>query len=420
MFFTLEDERARIKGSMDPLGSITLWVPFGRRLIANLTTVSTSVRGFTVLLLGRYFAARLINEGKARIEDALELFLHFEQVAGYVRIKAHDASDVRGVERVKATLAESSSAVPIGPQIMSDQKNYGLWGLFSVASRVSGLLPAGPVGLTPPAWDFVESDYVPRLRTVRSGLGALLTNGGTLRLGKRSRLFQCLAEVLSEDLSEPERAFYARTLRDAELVAEHDLPPGLQAQLAALMREEDLLETWLGKPEIVQLAEAAARRGKESLHGRLRDVIDLEALLAPAEALFQTVLARDGWQLAQVVDEVESAWEEVPGLDPNRWEAILPRVSQHAGKEIALCMDRTHAAFRDRDYENAIRALVEWNGLVMQRRGGAPWVRLEGSRLDVRFRDDEAPLPDTEELAVLWKNAYFLNSLREITRQIEA
>jgi hypothetical protein len=418
VFFTLEDERARIKGSMDPLGSITLWVPFGRRLIANLTTVSGSVRGFTVLLLGRYFAARLIDEGKAGVEDALKLFLHFEQMAGFARVKAHNASDVRGVERIRAALRESPKGAPIGPQILSDQKNYGLWGLFSVSGRVSGLLPAGPVGLTPHAWEFVEAEYLPRLRTVRSELNSLLKAGGTLRF--RKGLYQALATVLSKQVTESERVFYAQTLRDAELVGEDALPAGLQAQFAALMREEELLETWLGRREVVQLAEAAARKGQESLSLRLQEMIDLEALLAPAEALFKNLLARDGWQMTQVVDHVESCWDEIPGLDPKRWEGILPRVTQHAGKDIALCMDRTHAAFRSRDYPEAVRALVDWNGFVMKRRGGAPWVRFEGSKLDVRFRDDEAPLPDSEKLPNLWKNAYFLNSLREVTRQLEA
>jgi hypothetical protein len=65
MFLTLEDPRAKIQGSRDPLGAQPVWSGFGRKLVSNLTTVSNSVRGFTVLLLGHYFGERLIEEGKA-------------------------------------------------------------------------------------------------------------------------------------------------------------------------------------------------------------------------------------------------------------------------------------------------------------------------------------------------------------------
>ena len=44
MFLTLEDPRAQVKGSRDPLGVQPLWSGFGRHLVRNLTTVTTSVR----------------------------------------------------------------------------------------------------------------------------------------------------------------------------------------------------------------------------------------------------------------------------------------------------------------------------------------------------------------------------------------
>jgi hypothetical protein len=48
MFFTAEDERARIRGSVDPLGLLPVWSAFGRDIVGNLTTVSNSVRGFSI------------------------------------------------------------------------------------------------------------------------------------------------------------------------------------------------------------------------------------------------------------------------------------------------------------------------------------------------------------------------------------
>src|SRR5688500_7701403 len=91
MFLTLEDERARIKGSRDPLGTQLIWTEVGRQMVTNLTTVTTSLRGFTTLLLARYYAEKLIEEGKAKEEDALPLFLRFEQIAAYAREVVHAA-----------------------------------------------------------------------------------------------------------------------------------------------------------------------------------------------------------------------------------------------------------------------------------------------------------------------------------------
>ncbi|MFZ6183942.1 hypothetical protein [Nannocystis pusilla] len=65
-FLTQLDSRAAIKGSRDPLGVQSIWSRLGHRVVANLTTVSNSVRDFTVLLLGYYFAERVADEGGAR------------------------------------------------------------------------------------------------------------------------------------------------------------------------------------------------------------------------------------------------------------------------------------------------------------------------------------------------------------------
>lgn len=75
MFLTLEDLNAKIKGSRAPLGAQPIWALFARHVVTNLTTVSNSVRGFTILLLARYLCARLIEENVVARDDALNVFL---------------------------------------------------------------------------------------------------------------------------------------------------------------------------------------------------------------------------------------------------------------------------------------------------------------------------------------------------------
>ncbi len=114
MFLTLEDPNARIHGSRDPLGVQPVWASFGRHVVTNLTTVTTSIRGFTVLLLGRLLAEKMIEKGVVEERDALSIFLRTEQIGSYTRYLAHGVDgDIRGIERVKRFVSEHSSKVPI-------------------------------------------------------------------------------------------------------------------------------------------------------------------------------------------------------------------------------------------------------------------------------------------------------------------
>ncbi len=77
-FLTDIDSRAAIKGSRDPLGVQPIWTKLGRHVVGNLTTVSTSVRDFTTLLLGYYFAERVAESGGG--DSDLAVFLKWEQL----------------------------------------------------------------------------------------------------------------------------------------------------------------------------------------------------------------------------------------------------------------------------------------------------------------------------------------------------
>ena len=213
MFLTLEDPRARVKGSRDPLGVQPVWTAFGRHIVANLTTVTDSLRGFTVLLLGRYLGERLLREGKISEEDVVDVFLQTEQVCGYVRClglggDAGSEGRILGIERVRRRISEGGSTIKIGTTpdatILSDQKTYGLWGLFSVSARVSKLLREGPVGVTCKAREFIKCQYLPHLSPVLKRLETLVVSGGTLAVkpdGEKGTVTFSLGHLLSRRCS---------------------------------------------------------------------------------------------------------------------------------------------------------------------------------------------------------------------------
>jgi len=307
-----------------------------------------------------------------------------------------------------------------GACILTDQKVYGLWGLYTVSARVSGLVEDGPIGLTARARDFVEACYSPTLRGRGrwATLEALVRRGGTLNTARNQTVFRALREVFREKLTRDEVSFYAEMLRDARQVEPDVGVPGRQELLARLLeRHADLAEPF-GREEVTALAEAA-RPDDEGLSRELARVRRLEALLAPAEALFQFVQTRTGQRLPSVASEVRERWGSgVPHLE-EPFRDLAAEVEGASSRESVAALERCDAALAESEYEDAILALLDLNGVVMTARNAAPWVRIRDGKLDVRYRSIEHRFPDRDDLETLWRNSYFVDALKSVTAQLK-
>jgi len=325
-FLTLEDPNAKVRGSRDPLGTVPIWSAFARHVVTNITSVSSSVRGFTTLLLGRYFAARLIEDGTLPAEEALNVVLRTEQAAAYARHVAHSVEDdIRGIERVKRFLAEGRGKVTIQADrrglILSDQKVYGLWGLYSVAARRSGLLTDGTFGVTPIARTFIEQHYTKHLNGAEKPFLRLVAGGGTLTTHADDPVFAALARILPPAFTAPEIEFYGRQLRDAHTDQATE-GPTRQQRFSRLLELHTNLETPINREEVRTLATAAASTD-ETLATSLDRIIHLESILAPAAAVFDFVLTRTNQPPAEVGAAIRTRWgHRVPNLDPHAFEDL--------------------------------------------------------------------------------------------------
>lgn len=422
-FLTLEDPNARIRGSRDPLGTQPVWSRFARHVVTNLTGAANSVRNFSILLLGRYYAERLIERGDVSPEHALGVVLRMEQMGAYARYKGHGVTnDIRGIERVKRFEEENRGRVYIETGrrglILSDQRIYGIWGLYTVSARASGLVPEGPAGVTESARKLIEGEYLPHLRAAESRLMTLLVRGGRLDVRGKDPVFLALCRILPESYTPREVEFYARTLRDGLDVQEGG-NGGRQALFAQLLVDHTNLEGPLTREEVVTLAEAAKKRD-EQLGRSLRRIVHLESLLAPADALFDFVLAQHGRRTEEVAEILRQHWgPRVPNLDPDAFGQLLAEIRIAATAEQTAAMRRCHSALGAGKYDEAIPAVIAWNAEVMKARSSAPWVRVsERNTIDVRYRGAEHLLPEEDELPTLWRNQYFFDSLKKITRQL--
>lgn len=149
MFFTRVDPRKAVSEcSQGSAWDRPIWAGQGRKLIGNLTTVTTSVREFAVLIAAIEFSSEVLQiNPRASQRDAI---LVFEQVAAY-GLLAHDRLPARGVERARRRWMEGRFTISARPedQILSRQETpSGVLGLFASASRASGLVESRRLELT--------------------------------------------------------------------------------------------------------------------------------------------------------------------------------------------------------------------------------------------------------------------------------
>ena len=259
-FLTLEDPNAKIKGSRDALGTTPIWAAFARHIISNLTTQTISVRGFTILLLGRYLGTQLIESRRLPRESLLEIVLRMEQIGGHVRYAAHGSeSDTRGIERIKAFQEEGRGKVTISTDqrglILSDQKVTGLWGLYTVAAERSGMVPEDRRGVTEVAARFIEKHYLPTLEPALPSLMRLLERGGTLETRRKDPVFEALARVLPEAFTPAEIEFYRHHLCFAGNGTNN--ANGRQKLFCRLLAEHTKLDGPFDRGEMKRLSEEA-------------------------------------------------------------------------------------------------------------------------------------------------------------------
>lgn len=431
-FLTDLDTRAAIKGSRDPLGVQAIWTRMGRRVVGNLTTVSTSVRDFTVTMLGYYLAERVAEE--TGTSDDLNVFLRWEQLAAYARGGRNADWEFRGTERTRKNWDASGRirlATDSGSLILSDQKTYGLWGLYSVPSRSSGLIEGNPTRLTDEARRFVEANYLPLLDAKAmargEGLVGLLAKGSAeLRPGDRDRLlFDAVAKVLRRKFSTAERSFYVHHLIEGGAT---DSTQGGQRLLADAMKTAFDIDDWRLTPAGLNHLAKTCRSEPGDTGKEVAEYLDririAEQLLAPCVSLFSFLLSNDDQPLDEVASRVRKAWGPVlRSVDPKALEAIEPELVDASWERAsALRWLATANALASGDYVKAIGHLLDQNREVMVMRGGAaPWAEIRDGTLHVKFvAEDAGSLPTKAELPSHWIHSYFLDSLRTVALQLEA
>lgn len=427
-FFTALDPQARIAGSRDPLGVQPIWSHLGRTLVTNLTTVATSVRGFTTLMLGLHFASRLVEEEGHDETERLRFFLKLEQMVAWSRYAWQDETSgavdgIRGIRRVRRKWEAHERRLPLGlgpdAQILSDQKTYGLWGLYSMAARDSGLRERAVARLTDLArthllsrWQAVSSQE--GLRDDRGLMDLLVRDLPFEPVGRHKELALALARMMAPSLTDEEQRFYLE-----HLVHGKHGNNGPQARFWRHMETcNDDAGTWgqpFGLPELRRVRDAAHKAGDDDIVERLTWIADVESVLVPAGLLFEVVLASHGQAFDAVIREIRAAWGSRLGhIQAAGFRFALPRVAEAAGRTTAERLLQLAEALGDGDWAAAVELCLTQNAEVMAVRGSGPWAVVKDTLVDVRLRTEGVGLVDAARLPNLWVNPYYLGALKHV------
>jgi len=427
-FLTLLDKRAEVRGSRDPLGVQQIWSRLGRTVVANLTTVTTSVPDFVILVLGCHFAAVLADRSGLSVVDA---FLKWEQIAAYARFGAGDRN-FRGIDTVRERCeAPRGTVVALGiggdAQLLANQKSYGIWGLYSVAARSSGLVD--PDAQLTAAGNRLAALLLARLTPLQiEQIERLLVSDSTLDRNRQSVLLSAIADVLLRQTADQ------RALLRYHLAYGGDEPgddPGRceRQRLLADQLQQFTDDDWNLTATTLEAMAAKVGNSTQPLGNdvakALHRICAAESVLAPAAELFELALGADGCRLSDVAARVTETWgaalrsridlDAVAALRAEFFTGPMDRAeSEPRWQAIAI-------ALHEARYEDALRALIAHNATVMNARGGAAWIVLKAdSTLDVRFRDvSDVELSAGEDLRDLWRNPYFIEALRHIVRALK-
>jgi len=403
-FLSLLDDRAKPKGSRDPLGFELVWTHFGRKVVGNLTTITSSMDNFAVAILGFYWAeqrAAGLSE-QDRHEHIKHSFLRYEQLTGYLRCLA-GAGDVLGITRVRQRLEKNeplSLGLATGQQILSDQASYGLWGLYSAAARDTGLVEGQDRIPTTLGRELAEM-ILARLGSQATALQALIDSGRPFRKGQ----LESLAGSFIDAIRQP-------ALQERLLECLMAGPPGHQLQ-RAFWREVRTLVNGKARSALadyVALIDAVlARTSDLALKEELLAIKAIERAMVAANDLFNLCRRKDGAPMAEVIQ-----W-----LEANRNYDFLPAeipADPHMPRRQAL--GQIHGLLRSGDITGALAEVLALNRDVMQQRGGAPWVEVEnGKTLRVRVKTETIQIPGQKDLEHRWDYDYFIGSFLSIARQ---
>ena len=404
-FLSLMDDRAKPKGSRDPLGFELVWSYFGRQVIGNLTTITSSMDNFAVAILGFYWVNNLEPpnvQADDQHERVREHFLRYEQLAGYLRCYGN-GTDIMGITRIRRRIADDSREITLGmsaeQQILSDQASYGLWGLYSVAASDTGFV----TGQNRTVTKFGE----PIARKILDQLGSAENEIKDLWLNDAPFSRESLQQLSGPFMRAIQHNDVQEPLLKALLSGNSNQP--VQRELWNITRNIFSRNSQKPRNKAEFIEFVLAQGPSECLAARLRDIVAMERVLVAANNVFHYCRRKNGEKLDSILVALAGRNYNYSHLPDTLPTGNFPRRSQI---ECILQAFKTE----NKKAETVIEEIIRLNRNVMQQRNGAPWLEIDSGGLRVKVESEKAELRSQENLETHWDHDYFLGSYLNIAR----
>ncbi len=404
-FLSLLDDRAKPKGSRDPLGFELIWTHYGRQVIGNLTTITGSLTNFAVAIIGFKWAndchAQLPEvDRQPRIRDS---FLRYEQLAAYLRHLSGD-TQIMGITRVQQRMGDRKSKVSFGidpdSQILSDQASYGLWGLYSSAMRDAGLVRGD--NRLPTSIGLAIAEKIEH-KLDQSRFIEVFSAGKSIAIDELEPLAPTFIQAINNKAAR-------RDLMHALMGGAHKQMQQKLWSLTQGMAEENSDVNGISD----FITQVKARGNGSDLMQRLTEIERVERILVAANNIFNYCRRKDGARVDEIVSELGQHYSYRHLSDRFSFEDLRNVL----GVQRLGILQRLLQALRNHNQYEAVKSLLELNRIVMELRGGCPWIELENDRtLRVKVPNETATLLDQGELESRWDYDYFIASYINIASQ---
>lgn len=403
-FFTLLDDSLRPRGSRDPLGIELLWSRVGRKLVGNLTTVTAHLDNFILTLVGFHLC---VNEKSGQTDWVS--FERFEQLTARARV-VRGLSGVIGVRRIRQS---EGFPVPLGSgsqaRILDDQRQAGLWGLYSTALAASGLS---------------DGARRPSLRgagIARQFLAAAPDDVWRLALDTQ-------VDHLDEKDMHRAADWVAALLGD---------PGGREALASCLLSGGDTPEPWQGEVFSQGRSFMADRKAappardflrwlaeeSETLQDYAARVLQFDEALVLASLSFNWLLGCHGRTAEQLAEQMSGLahWPfHAPSIPDFSAEITDGEWRRRAAGLAEFC-----TAMAAGEWRQATERLFVHHAAIARARGGSPWCYWEGDQIKVVMSTTPGTLPLAAEISgdafTGWmrtrSNGFFLDSFLAILHQ---
>lgn len=413
-FLSLFDTRLRPKGSRDPLGSEAVWGSLGRRLVGNLTTVTSNLDNFLVAILSCDYAHSDLS-GKPQVRDITQLqerFARMEQLLAYVRLsfpKQTDQQGVLGITKAKARLNNDVINLGLAYPLLTNQLSMGLWGYYSPAMARANLLELDNRKLLAVGQRVVDE--------LKSNMG---NTWGILSKMADKGEFETLS--IQSIASKVESVFYNSSMRKkfVDALIEHNTNCPAQSQLYVhakncLANNGDDNLPWR------DFLKYLVNCNEPVLSEPSKHITKVEPLLVINNHVFSWLQGQHDKPKKVIIAELENCMNvsdlEIPDLNfPHqrflqKSADLLNRCNHLQGNE-----ELSHKATGE-----YLDHLLKYHRDIMKGRQGAPWVEFRDEKLFVRVVSTNGKLPVVEDgfkaLSSKIENSYFLYSFLSIAKQ---